>query len=220
MATSGLRDQDRFDGASNYVIWTARMSFLLDKHALKTYVNNLVAKPADLDPLKKYKAKMAKAKRMILDGVKDHAVCHVASRGTTKEMWDALATLYQGSSEQRKMYLEQKLRSAQMQKGEHVDPFLTKLKETHEWQVFVQSILDNATLPNWDEMWADLKQELRRDLVKVKLDESNNNSGSKPKEEEDNAALASKGQQEQRRRKKDILKIKCFSCGEMGHYAT
>ena len=43
-------------------------------------------------------------------------------------------------------------------------------------------------------MWATLKQEeLRRDLVKVKLDESNNNSGSKPKEEE-NAALASKGQ--------------------------
>ena len=52
-------------------------------------------------------------------------------------------------------------------------------------------------MPNWDEMWAALKQEeLRRGLVKVKLDGSNN-SGSKPKEEEDNAALASKGQQEQ-----------------------
>ena len=75
---------------------------------------------------------MAKAKRMILDGVKDHVVCHVASKGTTKEMWDALAMLYQGSSEQQKMYLEQKLRSAQMQKGERVDPFLTKLKETRD----------------------------------------------------------------------------------------
>lgn len=58
----------------------------------------------------------------------------------------------------------------------------------------LQSILGEASLSNWDEMWAALKQEeLRRDLVKVKLDGSNN-SGSKPKEEEENAYLASKGQ--------------------------
>jgi len=76
-----------------------------------TYVDSVVAVLADADPLKKYKTEMAKVKRMILDGVKDHVVCHVASRGIAKEMWDALATLYQGSSEQRKMHLEQKLRS-------------------------------------------------------------------------------------------------------------
>jgi len=49
-------------------------------------------------------------------------------------------------------------------------------------------------------MWAALKhEELRRDLLKallkVKLDESSSNNGSKPKvEEEDNTTLASKGQ--------------------------
>jgi len=66
--------------------------------------------------------------------------------------------------------------------------------------------VDRATFPNWDEMWAPLKQEeLRRDLVKCKLDGSRSN-GLKPKEEQ--------------RQKKDVLKIKCFRCGEMGHYAT
>jgi len=132
MATSGLRDRDRLDGASNYVIWKANLSFFLDEHALKTYVDSVVAVLANPDPLKKYRSEMAKSKRMILDGVKDHVVCHVASRGNAKEMWDALATLYQGSSKQRKMYLEQKLRSAQMLKEERVDPFLTKLKETRD----------------------------------------------------------------------------------------
>jgi len=142
------------------------------------------------------------------------------------------------------MYLEQKMRSTQTQKWKRIDPFLTKLQETRdeltavestpqgsemarqalnsiskEWQVFVQSILSRATLPNWNEMWAALKQdELRRDLVKCKLDGSSS-SGSKPKEEDENAALASKGQQEQQK-PKDILKTKCFRCGEMGHYAT
>jgi len=42
---------------------------------------------------------MAKVKRMILDEVKDHVVFHVGSRATAKEMGDALAMLYQGSSE-------------------------------------------------------------------------------------------------------------------------
>jgi len=89
-----------------------------------------------------------------------------------------------------------------------------------EWQVFVQSILSRERLPNWEGMWVALQQqEMRRDLVKCKLD-GNNNSGTKPKEEEENASLASKGQQEQRRRKKDVLKIKCFWGGEFGHHAT
>ena len=78
-------------------------------------------------------------------------------------------------------------------------------------------------MPNWDEMWATLKQEeLRRDLVKVKLDGSSNSSnGSNPMvEEEDNAVLASKGQQGQQRHKNDVSKVKCFRCREMGHYAS
>lgn len=81
------------------------MAFHLDEHALKMYVNNVVVVSMDAYLLKKYRAEMAKAKRMILAGVKDHVVCHVARKGTAKEMWDAVATLYQGSSEQWKMYL-------------------------------------------------------------------------------------------------------------------
>jgi len=137
MATSGLRDQDRLDGASNYVIWKARISCLLDERFLKVYVNSVVFEPTDPDQLNKYKGEMANTKRMILDGVKDHIVCHIANRNTAKEMWDALLTLYQGSSEQWEMYLEQKMRSTQMQKGEHIYPFLTKLQETRDELVAV-----------------------------------------------------------------------------------
>ena len=57
---------------------------------------------------------------------------------------------------------------------------------------------------------------MRRDLVKCKLDGSNE-SESKNLEEEENAALASKGKQRQNR---DVSKVKCFRCGEMGHFAS
>jgi len=69
-----------------------------------------------------------------------------------------------------------------MQKGERIDPFLTKLQETQdelavvgstpqgsemvrlalnsvseEWKIFVQSILGREALPDWDSMWVALK---------------------------------------------------------------
>ena len=97
------------EGASNYVIWKAIISFLLDEHELKTFIDNVVDVPADPDPLKAYKKDMDKAKRSILDGVRVHIVSHISRKGNAKEMWDALVTLYQGSSEQRKMFLEEKM---------------------------------------------------------------------------------------------------------------
>jgi len=61
---------------------------------------------------------MAKAKCIILGGVKDHVVQHIAEKETTKEMWNALKKLYQQTLVQRKMLLENQLRSYQMQKEE------------------------------------------------------------------------------------------------------
>ena len=99
MAANGLQYQDWLDGASNYVIWKARISCLLDEHNLKTYVDSVVVVPMDPDPLKKYKGQMEKAKRLILDIVRDHIVCHIVSNDTARQMWEALAMLYEGSFE-------------------------------------------------------------------------------------------------------------------------
>ena len=94
MVASGLRDQDRLEGASNYVIWKARISFLLDEHDLKNFIGSTLAEPVDVAPLRAFKKNMEKAKRLILDGVKDHIVSHIYGKGTAKEMWDVLAALY------------------------------------------------------------------------------------------------------------------------------
>jgi len=49
------------------------------------------------------------------------------SKGMTKDMCDTLSTLYQGTSEQSEMYLEEKMRCTNMQKGENIDLFLTRI---------------------------------------------------------------------------------------------
>ena len=63
----------------------------------------------DVDPLKKYEEAQDKEKCMILDGVKDHVIPHIAVKDTTREMWEALTTLYEGIFVQRKMLLESQL---------------------------------------------------------------------------------------------------------------
>ena len=86
---------------------------------------------------------------------------------------------------------------------------------SEELEVFVQSILGRGTLLPWDEMWAILRQEEIRRQSKT----SSSNKGIKVKQEEEDVALASEGKQE-KWKKKYLSKIKCFCCGEMGHYAT
>jgi len=86
---------------------------------------------------------------------------------------------------------------------------------SEDWEVFVQSILGKATLPDWEEMWVTLRQEEMRRLSKV----GSNDKGIRIKEEEEDVALASEGKQE-KWKKKDLSKVKCFNCGELGHYAS
>lgn len=106
MASHGLRDQDRLDGASNYVIWKTKILVVLEEYDLEAYVKSVVDVPVDNDQKKKYKAKQGKAKRLILNGVRDHVVSHLQGKDTTREMREALSSLYEGSSKERKMYLE------------------------------------------------------------------------------------------------------------------
>jgi len=116
MAVNGLSDQDRLDGASNFVIWKAKILAVLDRHHIKDFALKTVAIPVDPAENKKYEDAMARAKCMILDRVNDHVIPHIVEKNTTKEMWDTLPILYQGSSVQRKMLLNNQLLSYQMQK--------------------------------------------------------------------------------------------------------
>ena len=177
MAMNVLRDQDRLDGTSNFVVWKARILSILDRHRVKAFALKTMGIPVDCADNEKYDEAMAKAKCIILDGVKDHVVQHIAEKEMVKEMWDTLKTLYQHTSVQRKMLLENQLRSYQKQKGERINHFLYRLKEiqdqltsigstpdqelmvrtalnavSEEWETFVQSILGRDTLPGWEEM--------------------------------------------------------------------
>jgi len=56
MALHGLRDQDKLDGVSNYVIWKTKILVVLEEYYLEAYIKSVVVVPVDNDQKKKYKA--------------------------------------------------------------------------------------------------------------------------------------------------------------------
>jgi hypothetical protein len=172
--TSSIRFEDRLEGISNYLQWKVRITSVLKENKLWLFANTIVPVPAS-DPiaLDVHEVKEAKTQRIILDGVRDHLIPHLAEKKTAKEMWDALKSLYEAKNENQKMALWDKLHSARMAKGESVATYLTRVAQvkdelavvgevipdselvwialkgfTKEWEVFVKCVVGREKLPD------------------------------------------------------------------------
>ena len=56
-----------------------------------------------------HKRNLVKAKRIIIDSIKDHLIPQVSSLNTPKEMFDSLTKLFEGKNINRKMTLRNQL---------------------------------------------------------------------------------------------------------------
>jgi hypothetical protein len=76
MSFNGLRLEYALEGNSNYIAWKDRMEAVLEDNGLKGYIDADVPKPdaTDTANLDAWKKKVAKARRILLEGVRDHIV--------------------------------------------------------------------------------------------------------------------------------------------------
>ena len=79
---------------------------------------------------------------------------------------------------------------------------------TKKWEVFIKCRVGRETLPSWSRLWDDFTQEEIRDGSQV---------GQTSEDVEQNVTLASKSKN---KKNKDLSQIKCYHCGQLGHYAT
>jgi hypothetical protein len=56
----------------------------------------------------------------------------MASKKTTKEMFDALTRLYEGRNTNRKMNLRTQLKNTRMQKGETIQEYFSRISQFKE----------------------------------------------------------------------------------------
>ena len=240
MATS-LRFEDRLDGESNFSPWKERIVLLLEEAELWAIVEKTVAVPdqaTDAAGYSAYQKRNIKAKRVILDAIKDHIVPHVAGKVNAFDMWASLIKLYQSTNENRKMVLREKLRDMRMTENEKVASYLTRITQVRDelsvvgekvsdvelvrtalngfsekWNTFVKGVVSRENRPNWERLWDDfIQEETREEALRSKQ--------AKGDEVEENVALTAKSKGKMKVGfKKDLSKVRCYACNQFGHYA-
>ena len=113
MMATGLRLEDRLDGAVTFSPWKVRIVLILQENELWDIVNNTIAHPVTVPTVAADKATFDKhdIKEIILDAIKDHIIPHISRKDYAHMMWTALTNLYQSSNENQKMLLREKLRA-------------------------------------------------------------------------------------------------------------
>ena len=105
MAT-GLRLKDMLDRAINFIPWKARIFLILQENELWDIVNSTAAHYVTVPTVAADKVAFdkqdIKAKRTILDDIKDHVIPPISGKDYAHQMWTALTNLYQSSNENQK----------------------------------------------------------------------------------------------------------------------
>lgn len=96
------------------------MEAVLDDNELLEYVKTKISKPGLVDAhnLAQWKKDVAKARKIILECVRDHIVSNIHDKETPFTMWKALTNLFENRSGDRKVVLREKLRNIMMQKNQ------------------------------------------------------------------------------------------------------
>ena len=69
MALYGLRLEYALNGSLNYIVWKHHMEAILEDSGLKNFFDQEVQKPTDATQLAEWKKCVARARRILLEGV-------------------------------------------------------------------------------------------------------------------------------------------------------
>jgi hypothetical protein len=249
MDFNGLRLEYALEGSSNYIAWKERIEAVLEDNGLNEFIDKDVPKPdaEDAANLDAWQKKVAKARRILLEGVRDHIVSSLHWKVTPYAMWKNLTDQFQNNSDHGKLALKDKLRKIKMEKGDSIPKYLTKFFQCKDelvsvgiividddlvssallgfpksWHSYQDSVNGREKLPDWERLWSDLVQEEFK---------WNNRDGSSSKHDDeedfylDTKARKWKGKKfhsksESKGKKLDLSKVKCFHCHEHGHLTT
>ena len=87
---NNLRFENMMEGASNFRSWRTRILFVQEENDIQNHVRFEITEPKGEVEKVKYRKNEGKAKRILIDYVKDHLIPHISVHETAKKMFDAL----------------------------------------------------------------------------------------------------------------------------------
>jgi hypothetical protein len=108
-------------------VWKLRITNILQEHDLEKYMTTVVKEPMNNVGRATFRRSQAKAKRIIFDSFKDSIMHAMTSLMNAKECMDTLVNLYEKHAPSQKRTLKHKLKYLNMEKGESVALFYSKI---------------------------------------------------------------------------------------------
>jgi hypothetical protein len=243
---TGMRVEDRLDGENNFRSWKHRILLILEENELLDHVKQVLPKPEEEEAKARHKKNDINAKRILTDSIKDHLIPNVSELKTPKEMFYALTRLYESNNTRRKLTLRNQLRNVMMKKSDSVSTYLMRISQIKDqlavigdsvddvdivttnlngfpssWDAFVQGICARRKFPKFDKLWTHCVQEESRLTSQMQKTNDEENQASvvhvkKRKERRNNSPK--KNRRSIPYHKKDVSKIRCFNCQNLGHF--
>jgi hypothetical protein len=90
-----MRVEDRLDGEDNFRSWKHKIQLNLEENELLDHVKRMLLEPEDEEAKANFNKYEVKAKRILIDLIKDHLIPNVSELKTPKEMFDSLTRIYE-----------------------------------------------------------------------------------------------------------------------------
>jgi len=113
--TSNTKLDEKLEGADNFRAWKYGIMLILEGNDIDKYLEGEVEEPEEEEAKVRHKKEMIRAKRIIVDSIKDRSIPKVSSLKTPKEVFDTLTCLFEGEDINRNMTLRSQLKNVNMQ---------------------------------------------------------------------------------------------------------
>ena len=84
--TINTKLDEKLEGADNFRAWKYRVILILEENDLEGFIEADIPELEGDEDKAKHKKSLVKAKRIIVDSIKDHLIPHVSSLKTPKQM--------------------------------------------------------------------------------------------------------------------------------------
>jgi hypothetical protein len=140
MMSASTKLVNKLEGVNNFFGWNYRIALILEENDLARFIKENVPELADATTKGKYRKDMVRAKRIIVDSIKDHLIPQVYSNNNPKEMFNSLTKMYEGNNINQKMNLRTQLKNKKMQKGETTHDYFSRV---YQFKEQLEAIGDN-----------------------------------------------------------------------------
>ena len=116
----GMMVEDRLDGDTNLVSWKHKVLLIVEENDLLKFVNEKVPEPEVEEAKSQWRKCDGKARRILVDSIKDHLVPQMSEKNTTRKMFKTLKKLFEHNSINVTFTLKDKLSNMKMTKSENI----------------------------------------------------------------------------------------------------